>query len=403
MLSSRCLNVDSGPDSGVLLSCGSRAGSEDSDSGVHVRAGSTASDCTSSARADDIAVLVNCLVNSLGDNRDVASRAGSGTTNSDGDGSGGVLALGDGDGRDSVDIGDGRDRNDLSDNGTRGEGGSATTVGVDSAGNGRVDSGGRGGTTDVLGGSGSRDGHGGDLASNSGGGDSLATAVGLDTDSRVEAIKNSGVRDCAVVGASLAGNVEGGTNTLLRQGAEINTVGKSLGQTVVEGLTLAQGGLDVEGGTDQERRARDRESNLGGRLEDSGVEGRADEALGSSVGGGSRSSGVASRGAVVGARSGGSSTRDDSGEGRVVVNGLRSRLDGSVESADTIALSEGGSSAVGVGGTSGQAVIERLSGTLGEDEGKVNGNTSLGDVNLDQEEDTVDGEESARSRGDSSA
>lgn len=401
-LSSKCLDVDGGPDSGVL-GCGGRASSEDSDGGVHVGTSSTASNCASSARADDIAVLVDSLVDSLGNNRGVASGAGAGTTNSDSDGGGGVLALGDGDGRDSVDIGNGRDRDDFSDNGTRGEGGSATTVGIDSAGDGRVDSGGRSGTTDVLGSGGSRNGNSGDLAGNSGGGNSLTTVVGLDTDSRVEALKNSGVRDCAVVGASLAGNVEGSTNTLFRQGAEINTVGKSLGKTVVEGLALAQGRLDVEGGTDQERRARNREGNLGGRLEDSGVEGRADEALGGTVSGGNRSSGVSSRGAVVGARSAGSSAGDDSGEGRVIVNGLGSRIDGGVESADSIALSERGGSAVGVGGTSGQAVVEGLSGTLGEDEGEVNGDTGLGDVDLNQEENTVDGEESARSRGDSSA
>jgi len=400
MLSSRCLDVDGGPDSGVLLSSRGGASSEDGDGGVHVRASSTASNCASSARADDVAVLVNSLVNSLGDGR---SRAGTGTTNSDGDGGSGVLVLRDGDGRDSVDIGDGRDRDDLGDNGTGGEGGNTTAVGVDGAGDGRVDSGGRSGTINVLGSGSSRDGDGGDLTSNSGSGNSLAAAVGLDADSRIEASKNGGVRDGAVVGASLAGNVKGSTNTLLGQGAEINTVGKSLGKTVVEGLTLVQGGLDVEGGADQERRARDREGNLGGRLEDSGVEGRADEALGGTVGGGDGSSGVASGGAVVGARSDGSSARDDSGEGRIVIDGLRSRLDGSVESADAVALSEGGGSTVGVGSTSGQAVVEGLTGTLGEDEGKVNGDTSLGDVNLDQEENSVDGEKSARGRGDSSA
>jgi hypothetical protein len=264
LLSSRCLDVHGGPDSGVLLSSGGGASSEDGDGRVHALSSSTSSNRAGSARADDIASLVNSLVDGLGNDRGVArAGSGSGSANGDSDGGSGVLSLRNGEGRDGVDIGDGRDTDDLSDNGTGGKGGSTTTVGVDSAGDGRVDSGGRSGTTDVLGGGGSRDGQSGDLAGDSGG-NNLATIVGvvLNTDSRVEAIKASGVGNGAVVRAGTAGNVEGGTDTLLRQRAEINTVGKSLGKTVVEGLTLAQGRLDVEGGTDQERRARDREGNV---------------------------------------------------------------------------------------------------------------------------------------------
>lgn len=79
-----------------------------------------------------------------------------------------------------------------------------------------------------------------------------------------------------------------------------------------------------------------------------------------------------------------------SGESVSGIDNAASVLNRAVESAG--AVLETGASTGSVGSAGGQALVEGLTSTLGQN-GEVDGNTTVVDVNLNEEEDTVDGKE----------
>lgn len=247
--SNRLSNEDSCPCG--LLSLGAVARIH-SNCWVDVGSSSTTSNCTSGGRADDIAILVNSLVNSLcGDRSSVSS-----TSNSHSDCGLGIV-LREGDGRDGRVVRDSADRDDFCDGSARWECGGATSILSDSRNGGHVDSG-CGSGSDVLSCGASGDsGSCGDcgIANSDGCSNDLTSSIArvvLDLHSRVETIHRSGITDITVVRASSTLR-ESCSNTLGRQRAEVNAVGEGLRKTVLNSLALAQNlGFKIKGSTDQE-------------------------------------------------------------------------------------------------------------------------------------------------------
>ena len=91
----------------------------------------------------------------------------------------------------------------------------------------------------------------------------------------------------------------------------------------------------------------------------------------------------------VGWTSGVGWARDDSGEGGAVVEHAAARVDGRVESANTGGRVEGSSSTLSLLGTGSKAVVEVVHVTLLEQDGQVEDDAAVVDVNLDEEENTV--------------
>jgi len=87
--------------------------------------------------------------------------------------------------------------------------------------------------------------------------------------------------------------------------------------------------------------------------------------------------------------------RDDSGEGGAVVEHAAARVNGSVERADTSVRVERSSSALGLLNTGGKAVVQVVHVTLLEQDGQVEQDTTVVDVDLNEEENTVEEDQGA--------
>jgi len=312
--------------------------------------------------------------------------------------------------RDGADGGVGN--NDLSDSG--GSAGDARSARLNSASGGAVDGGGGQGS-------------GGDSAGDIALGDGLSRNDGnkgragagngslVDENGRVGVgISNEGINS-AEESAGSGDRVVRSADASVSSTASLNAVNDPV---VAEGgLASDHAGLaGREDGTLDEEAAADEVLGAIVVLEDLVVVLRADDGLSVGEGGGAvvarvRDSGH--RSAVVG----GSAGRDSSRRSAVVVRDRRSRVvvtavvaasDGSEsdtrgltsraigdraeERASLIVGVEGGTNTLSVLGAGGKAVVEGLAGSLGENDGKINLNTRVGDINFNEEADTAEGE-----------
>lgn len=217
---------------------------------------------------------------------------------------------------------------------------------------------------------------------------SIRAGVNANAESRVEVSGDDGGSEGAVESASSIGVVEGGSSALIVGRAEVNAVAKAGREA--SGLTLA-GLLDVHSSTDESMTALNGEGSTEGVGDDISVQLGADERLKASSSGACRRLGAGGRvgrnsagraGAVVGARL-------DSSEGnsRSILSGTS--IDLAVESASVVVAVESGSLATLVGSAGNKAVVEVLTGSLGESEFDVEGDTIVGDVDLDLETNTA--------------
>lgn len=217
---------------------------------------------------------------------------------------------------------------------------------------------------------------------------SIRAGVNANAESRVEVSGDDGGSEGAVESASSIGVVEGGSSALIVGRAEVNAVAKAGREA--SGLALA-GLLDVHSSTDESMTALNGEGSTEGVGDDISVQLGADERLKASSSGACRRLGAGGRvgrngagraGTVVGARL-------DSSEGnsRSILSGTS--IDLAVESASVVVAVESGSLATLVGSAGNKAVVEVLTGSLGESEFDVEGDTIVGDVDLDLETNTA--------------